>query len=165
MTDTLAEALLGLLERRPQALGYLRSTWSSELLSVALAGQHGLAVHPSTLRRLLKRLRWGWRRARPTLHRRDPRKAARMAAIHQALAERDPDTEVFYVDEADIDLNPRIGFCWQPRGHQTAVPTPGINRKHYVAGALQAHTGKVVWTLIDRLGFEKVVGSGMNLFC
>jgi transposase len=150
VTDELVDKLLSLLKDTPQALGYLRSTWSSELMAVALHTLHGLTVHASTLRRLLKRLRWGWRRARPTLYRRDPRKAARLAAITAALAERSPDVEVLYIDEADIDLNPRIGYTWQPRGEQLAVSTPGINRKHYVAGALHAVTGKVVWAFHDR---------------
>ena len=58
------------------------------------------------------------------------------------LAEEDPYTEVFYVDEADVDLNPRIGSGWMRRGQQTAVPTPGQNQKHYIGGALHAHTGQ-----------------------
>ena len=91
------------------------------------------------------RLRYRYRRARPTLCRRDPRKAERLAAIEAALAENDPYTEVFYVDEADVDLNPRIGSSWMRCGEQTAVPTPGQNQKHYVAGALHAHTGRLVW--------------------
>ena len=53
--------------------------------------------------------------------------------------------EVFYVDEADIDFNPRIGPAWMPKGEQMTVPTPGKNRKHYLAGTLNARTGAVVW--------------------
>ncbi|TDJ64591.1 MAG: hypothetical protein E2O35_08610 [Proteobacteria bacterium] len=52
--------------------------------------------------------------------------------------------EVFYVDEADIDLNPRIGPAWMPKGKQMTVPTPGKNRKHYLAGALKARTGAMI---------------------
>jgi len=148
--EPLVERLRELLASNPQALGYLRSRWSSELLSVVLRERYGLPVHASTLRRLLPRLRWGWRRARPTLHRRDPHKQERLAAIDAALAERSREVEVFYVDEADIDLNPRIGFSWQPRAQQLAVSTPGINRKHYVAGALHATTGKVLWAFNER---------------
>ena len=53
-------------------------------------------------------------------------------------------------DEADVDLNPRIGPAWMPRGTQSAIPTPGKNRKHYIAGALNARTGRVVWTEYER---------------
>ncbi|MGH8701297.1 MAG: winged helix-turn-helix domain-containing protein, partial [Burkholderiales bacterium] len=91
-------------------MGYLRSTWSSELLVLEVVRQSGVTIHASTLRRLLPRLAYGWRRARPTLCLRDPRKSERLSAIEQVLSERRPAVAVFYVDEADIDLNPRIGF-------------------------------------------------------
>jgi len=143
--ERLCTALLGLLERSPQALGYLRSTWSSELMAMALREYHGVVVHPSTLRRLLPRLGIVWRRARPTLHKRDPRKTERLAAIGEALDSAGADTAVFYVDEADVELLPRIGYGWRPRGVQQAVPTPGQNRKHYLAGALNARSGRLVW--------------------
>jgi len=45
-----------------------------------------------------------------------------------------------------VDLNPRIGSSWMRCGEQTAVPTPGQNQKHYLAGALHARTGRLVWT-------------------
>ena len=47
----------------------------------------------------------------------------------------------------DREINPRIGHGWRRRGRrrQEAVPTPGQNQKHYLAGALHAHTGSLVW--------------------
>ena len=59
--------------------------------------------------RWLARLQYRYRRASPTTLRRDPRKAEPLAAIEAALAKNDPYAEVFYVDEADMELNPRIG--------------------------------------------------------
>ncbi|MCP5150375.1 MAG: IS630 family transposase [Chromatiales bacterium] len=145
VTETLKTRLRELLATTPQSLGYLRSTWSSELLAKALGERFALTVHASTIRRLLLRLGYRWGRARPTLHKRDPRKAEKLEAIQNAIDTTDPYTEVFFVDEADVDLNPRIGFGWRARGAQDAIPTPGKNRKHYVAGALHAHTGRLVW--------------------
>jgi transposase len=145
VTDTLMDALETLLDETPRNFGYLRTTWSSELLAKALYEYYGLELHSSTVRRVLRRTAFRWRRARPTLHKRDPRKAEKLAAIQQAIDSSDSYTEVFFVDEADIDLNPRIGFTWSRRGEQAAIPTPGQNRKHYVAGALHAHSGRLVW--------------------
>ena len=139
---SLLETIVG---EDPRELGYLRSRWSSELLSLELARRSRVEVHATTVRRWLARLEYRYRRARPTLHRRDPRKAQRLQAIEAALAEEDPYTEVFFADEVDVDLNPRIGSAWMRRGEQTAVPTPGQNEKHYIAGALHAHTGRLVW--------------------
>lgn len=147
LTEGIVRELDSLLDTTPQALGYLRSRWSSELLAKELQARTGVRIHPSTVRRALAEGEWVWRRARPTLHIADPRKKQRMRAIRRALASQEPGVEVFYQDEADIDLNPRIGPAWRRRGgaYQEAVPTPGKNRKAYVAGALHARTGKVVW--------------------
>jgi transposase len=143
VTSELVEATDELLNQSPTDLGYLRSTWTSELLAKAL-NQRGHRVHAATIRRLLKRQGYGWRRARPTLCIRDPRKPQRMAAINAALKQAQRrDTAVLYVDEADVDLNPRIGAVWTARGTQVTVPTPGKNRKRYLAGALDAHSGAI----------------------
>lgn len=147
VTATLIQQLLALAPQSPRELGYLRNTWTSELLARELARRHKQIIHASTVRRLLRRLGWVWRRARPTLHIRDPRYPARMKAINRALgyASR-PDTAVLYVDEVDINLNPKLGALWCPRGEQVAIPTPGKNRKRYLAGALDAHRGTVLYT-------------------
>lgn len=50
---------------------------------------------------------------------------------------------MFYQDEVDIDLNPKIGSDWCLKGQQKRIATPGINQKHYLAGALHAGTGQV----------------------
>ena len=148
--EAILAKLESLLESSPADQGYLRSRWSSELLAKVLFEHTGVAVHGSTVRRWLARLSYGYRRARPTLFIRDPRKTQRMRAIRRALKNQSKDNEVLYVDEADVDLNPRIGPAWMPRGTQTAIATPGKNRKHYVAGALNARTGRVVWTEYER---------------
>ena len=112
-------------------------------LAVVVGGlwsHHGLRIHASTVRRVLKGQEFGWRRARPTLYKRDPKKKQKLKAIHSAIDAADHRTEVLFVDEADIDFNPRMGFVWSRRGHQHAVPTPGQNQKHYVVGALNART-------------------------
>lgn len=98
VTPALITRLLALLEGNPSDYGYLRSTWTSELLALSLERQHGFIIHASTIRRLPNRLDWVWRRARPTLCIRDSRKQARMAAINRALqrAAR-ADTAVLYV--------------------------------------------------------------------
>ena len=145
-TEEVLSMLESIAREDPRERGYLRSRWSSQLLAMELESRSGVEVHATTVRRWLARLRFRYRRARPTTLRRDPRKAERLVAIEAVLAENAPYTEVFYVDEADVDLNPRIGSSWMRCAEQTTVPTPGQNQKHYLAGALHARTGRLVWT-------------------
>jgi len=145
VTPDVIELLQSLLSSSPAEFGYLRTRWSSELLSVEVRNQLGGTLHASTVRRLLPVLGYAYRRARPFLFRKDPRKASKLRQIDKALAIKDPDVAVFYVDEADVNLNPKIGSGWRAIGVQEQVPTPGQNKKQYLAGALHAHTGKVVW--------------------
>jgi transposase len=145
VTEELCAKVLELVEREPKEHGYLHSRWTSELLAECLKALMGVDIHASTIRRLLPELGVVWNRARPTLCIRDPKKAQKMRAIDRALEAAGVNDPVFYVDEADVDLNPRIGFGWMKKGKQTAVPTPGKNQKRYLAGALHAQTGQVVW--------------------
>lgn len=66
-----------------------------------------------------------------------------MTAINLALASCNAEHPVFYEDEVDIHLNPKIGADWQLRGQHKRVVTPGQNEKYYFAGALHSSTGKV----------------------
>lgn len=145
VTEELCAKLLELIEEEPKGSDYLNSNWTSEMLAEQLRERLEVFIHASTVRRLLPRLGVVWKRARPTLCIRDPKKASRMKAIEEALEQQSADRPVFYVDEVDVDLNPRIGFAWSKKGKQTAVPTPGKNEKRYLAGALNASTGKVIW--------------------
>jgi putative transposase len=141
--ETLRETLLELVSQPPSDYDYLRSTWTSEMLAQTLAALLERPIHASTVRRELWKLGLRWRRARPTLRIRHPSTGERMKAIKERLSKPESGTEVFFVDEADIDLNPRIGFLWSPMGQQAAIPTPGKNQKRYLAGALHARTGRV----------------------
>ena len=141
--ETLRETLLERVGQPPSDYHYLRSTWTSEMLAQTLCALLERPVHASTVRRELPKLGVRWRRARPTLCIRHPHCAARLKAINDQLARRESGVEVCYVDEVDIDLNPKIGFLWSPVGRQATIPTPGQNKKRYLAGALHARTGRV----------------------
>ena len=77
-----------------------------------------------------------------------------MANIDAALARCDADNPVFYEDEVDIDLNPKLGADWMFRAQQKRVVTPGQNAKHYLAGVLHAGNGRVLLRQWDK---EKLI--------
>ncbi len=145
VTEAVGAHLLKLIDKQPSDYGYLRSRWTTEMLAEQTCDDLEIFIHASTVRRLLPKLGICWNRARPTLCIKDPTKRAKMKAITRALNKANEQFPVFYVDEVDIDFNPRIGNSWMKKGQQTTIPTPGKNQKRYLAGALNATTGNIVW--------------------
>jgi transposase len=96
------EVLATLVTTSPQDHGYLRTRWSSELLALELKSRLGIEVHATSVRRWLKRLRYGYGRAHPIHCIRDPKKSQRLQAIAEMLAERQL---VWNKDTTDHDKN------------------------------------------------------------
>ncbi|EGN0638277.1 IS630 family transposase [Salmonella enterica subsp. enterica serovar Typhimurium] len=132
-----------LVQRSPKDFGWLRSRWSTELLALVINRLFDVTLHRSTLHRYLRQVDMVWRRAAPTLKIKDPHYEEKRLVIDQALAQEQTAHPVFYQDEVDIDLNPKIGADWMPKGQQKRIATPGQNQKHYLAGALHSGTGRV----------------------
>ncbi|EHX7757185.1 IS630 family transposase [Salmonella enterica] len=132
-----------LVQRSPKDFGWLRSRWSTELLALVINRLFDVTLHRSTLHRYLRQADMVWRRAEPTLKIKDPHYEEKRLVIDQALAQEQTAHPVFYQDEVDIDLNPKIGADWMPKGQQKRIATPGQNQKHYLAGALHSGTGRV----------------------
>lgn len=144
VTPDLLNRLLFLLDESPRDLGWQRSTWTLELLAKEIEREIGIKLSPSHIRSLL--LQSGCRRGRARPGLRIPVRGRRriLANIARLVKRGSQKEEVFYVDEADVDLNPRIGSCYMKKGQQLVVLTPGKNQKRYLAGALNARTGRVI---------------------
>lgn len=142
-TAPVRSKLLEYLDYTPRHYGWQRASWSLELLTLQLEQDTGVRLSRSHLRQVLRSEKCRRGRPRPAL--RIPVKGRRqvLEAIDLVVSRASPTSEVFYVDEADIDLNPRIGLTYIKRGQQPLVLTPGTNVKYYVAGALNPRTGTV----------------------
>jgi transposase len=136
--------LVSYIDSSPQDFGWQRTTWTLELLAAQLVQETGVRLSSSHVRNVL--CANDVRRGRPRVGLRIPVRGRRriLRKIDRLVKRADADDEVFYSDEADIDLNPRIGTAYMRRGKQLVVLTPGKNVKRYVAGALNARTGKVI---------------------
>jgi transposase len=71
-------------------------------------------------------------------------KSSRIRLIRQLIQSLPPGQAAVWEDEIDIHLNPKIGPDWMLPGTQRQVLTPGQNRKHYLAGAMDAQTDRLV---------------------
>lgn len=145
--DLFLDHLRSVLRKTPLDFGWTRPTWTRELLCLQLADDGFPRVAACTMGRALAQL--GARRGRPKPIVSCPwpakKREAQLARLRR-LAKRDADDEpVFYADEIDIHLNPKIGSDWMLPGHQRLVMTPGQNRKRYIAGAMRAGSRRVTW--------------------
>jgi transposase len=150
VTPQVEQCLLDYLDGVPKDYGWDRVNWTLELLALQLHADTTVELSCSYVYQLLRR--WGCRRGRPCPGLRIPVRGRRktLENIHQLVANASPDDEVFYQDEADLHLNPKIGPTYLKRGQQPIVLTPGQNIKRYIFGALNARTGRIIHGIAER---------------
>ena len=136
----------------PQDYGYRRPTWTQELLIKVLKKRTKVSISVTTMSRLLRRLGIRLGRPKPIVGCpwKKARKTRRLNEIRKLIATARRGDVVVYEDEVDIHLNPKIGADWMLRGTQKSVMTPGKNQKQYLAGALNAKTGRLSWVEGER---------------
>ena len=145
MTEDGEAFLLTAAAQSPQDYGYDRPTWTLELFVRVLANEVGIWVSTTTMSRALARVEIRLKRPKPIVlcPWKKARKTRKLNEIKRLLTSVPEDEVVLHIDEVDIHLNPKIGFDWMPRGVQKTVVTPGKNEKRYLAGALNARTGRL----------------------
>jgi transposase len=150
-TEDYQAVLLVVLKGSPRNHGYRRPTWTQELLTIVLEKKTGVKISTTTMGRVLRHL--NIRRRRPKAVVGCPwskgRKTRRLNEIRRLIETLPSNEVVVYVDEVDIHLNPKIGPDWKLPDVRDKVWTPGKNQKRYLAGALNAKTGKLTWVESD----------------
>jgi transposase len=139
--------LYRVVKSKPRQHGWRRPTWTREMMVETLRKQIGVRVHVATMGRALTMINARRGRPRPTV--RCPwskrAKERRIRMIRGLLRHLPRGHVLVYEDEVDIHLNPKIGLDWMVCGQQKEVVTPGKNVKRYLAGALEAVTGRAIW--------------------
>jgi transposase len=148
LTPSLKRSVQALLKTAPHALGWCRTRWSCATLAVELQVRRGITVSAETMRHWLHELGWEWKRAKIVAKDDDPHRVEKLARIQLAFERLRVGTALFFADELDINLLPKVGSQWMPKGQQVEVRTPGTNEKRSLAGALDLTTGTIthcVW--------------------
>ena len=142
VTSADEQRLTATLQQEPRALGKNFSNWTAQKLKVHLQW----AVHPVTVWRHMRRLRWRWHRPVPRVASPDRRYRAKARYLRRLRAQaRRGEIQLYYADEMDVALLPTISGRWMRQGQQTQVNTPGQNAKQYTFGAINYVTGALVW--------------------
>ena len=152
VTEEYEMEVLAVVPDSPRKHGYRRPTWTQELLILVLHKRTGIRISQTTMCRLLKRLHIRLGRPKPIVGCpwKKRRRKRRLREIQDFVKSLPRDEVVLYVDEVDIHLNPKIGPDYMLRGTQKTVLTPGKNQKRYLAGALNARTGRFTCVEADR---------------
>jgi transposase len=144
----------------PTEFRFARSRWSCEAAAVLLREDYRVRVGRETVRRWLRDADLVWRRPRPTIRPKDPDREKKLAALRALLRHLPDDETAVFMDEVDVNLNPKVGCQWMRRGQQARVETPGTNEKRYLAGSIHWRTGRVIMT-----EGRRKEGRGAALFC
>jgi transposase len=155
--------LAGLEEDAGQERGPRRRTVLSPALKrsgvAILHSVPRLEVSAETVRRWLHALDWVWKRAKLRAKEEDPQRVEKLARIRLACERLRAGAALFFADELDLNLLPKVGSQWMPQGTQVEIMTPGTNEKRYLAGALDITTG----TIAHCVWYRKVTGLFLDL--
>ena len=141
LSPALRRAVLAILKAAPRACGWCRTRWSCATVALEVQARRGMTVSAETVRRWLHELGWEWKRAKLVAKDDDPQRVEKLARIRYAFEHLRAGLALFFADELDISLLPKVGYQWMPKGAQVEVLTPGTNEKRSLAGALDVATG------------------------
>jgi transposase len=130
----------------PTEFRFARSRWSCQAAAAVLREDFRVRVGRETVRLWLCSAGLVWRMPRPTIRPKDPDREKKLAALRLLLRGLPTDETAVFMDEVDVNLNPKVGCMWMRRGQQAAVETPGNNEKRYMAGSIHWRTGRVILT-------------------
>lgn len=159
LSPALRRSVLAILHSGPRLSGWWRTRWSCATIALELYTRRGIEVSAETVRRWLHELDWVWKRAKLSAKDDDPQRVEKLARIRVACEQVRAGAALFFADELDISLLPKVGYQWMPKGTQVEVLTPGTNEKRYLAGALDITTG----TISHCVWYRKTTGLFLDL--
>ena len=140
----LRRSLVALLKAPPRAYGWCRTRWSCATLALTWQATRGLTVSAETIRRWVHEVDGVWKRPKWVAKDDDPRRVERLARIRWSFEPLQRDEAMVFADELDIQLLPKVGYAWMPKGTPRPVMTPGTHEQHDLAGALDLATGALL---------------------
>ena len=94
-----------------------------------------------TIRRLLRRPGFRWRRPKLIALKSEPISSFKVAVIDVFLKTSGSACTVFYPDECHCELLPNVRSAWMRRGQQKEILAPGTNERLTAYGTLKPNTG------------------------
>ena len=159
LSPALKRSVVAILQSGPRLCGWCRTRWSCATIAVELYTRRTIVVSAETMRRWLHELDWEWKRAKLRAKDDDPQRGEKLAQIRFAFEQLRAGATLFFADELDMSLLPKVGYQWMPKGTQVEGMTPGTNEKRDLAGALKVSTG----TITHCVWYRKTTGLFLDL--
>lgn len=145
---TVEKAIEDTLEKNPEDFGYCNGYWITSILCIRLYAVLGLVLSNSTVRRVLQRLDYVFRR--PKLW--SGPSGENPPEIEKVLEEvKTGNAKLLFEDETSFHLLPVLRKMWMKVGQQAKILTPtNWNRCFSVFGALNPVTGELIFKIFDK---------------
>ena len=140
---TVKRSLVAIRHSVPRLCGGCRTRWSWATIPLELSARRQISVSAEPVRRWLQAVDWEWKRAKLRAKDDEPQRVEKLARMRVAVEQLRAGTALFFADEWDIHLLPKVGYQWMPKGEQGEVVTPGTKEKRYLAAALDIATGSI----------------------
>ena len=154
------------LIRPEQGPGVLNEVQADPRQLKAVVARLGLSVSLDTMKRLLKRQGYRWRRVRRSLKSKRDERAFREAQAELALLRAQEDRgeiDLYYVDGSGFSRVPEVPYAWQPPGQTISVESTRSERIN-VLGFLRRSGAFESFVVEGSLCSETVVGC-IDAFC
>lgn len=142
LAPALKRSVLAILKVVPRTCGWGRTRWRCAPVALEWHARRAGTGSAETVRQGLPAPGGEWKRAELGAQEDGPQRGPTLARIRYAFEPWQLGMALFFADELDLSLRPKVGSQGRPKGTQGEVLTPGTNAKRYLAGALALATGR-----------------------
>ncbi|KAF0214767.1 MAG: hypothetical protein FD167_5241 [bacterium] len=130
-------------ENNPQEHGYHTATWDCIELKKIVKDKFSIEISDETIRKLLKKYRFSYKKAEYLFSKRDLEKRNNFIAELFALYESLENTRIMFCDEMSTKLHPKLGYVWT-RSDKVYVETNCSHKRISTIAAIEPIIGEKV---------------------
>ena len=159
--------ILEIIPKSPTDYDYIEEGWTINLV-VDYLKKEGIDVSPSTVKRVLRKNGWIYKRFSKTIPSHAPTDPEKRTRINQIVEEikkdqQDKDVEIFFVDESHFSNEPYVQRGWFLVGEKKKVATPTKKESQTIIGALNLKNKKFYWKQANKGNSKTFIQFGHQL--
>ena len=146
--------ILEIVPKSPSEYGYIEAGWTINMIADYLR-REGIEVSASTIKRVLKKNGWVYKRFSKTIAANAPSDEEKRKRVNEIIEDikkdrQAQDVEIFFVDESHFANVPYVQRGWFLIGEKKKVETPKKKESKTIIGGLNLKSQKVYWKQTDK---------------